>query len=78
MSEKTIRRLHTVMAQTGLSRSTIYHKMKLDEFPRSINLGIRSVGWIADEVEEWIQKRIDASRPDDSEPDDSPTDDAKQ
>lgn len=67
MSEKTIWRLHTVMARTGLPRSTIYHKMSLDEFPQSINLGLRSVGWIADEVEEWIQNRIDGSRPDDDE-----------
>jgi len=52
------------MARTGLSRSTIYHKMSLDEFPQSINLGIRSVGWIAEEVEEWINDRIDDSRED--------------
>ncbi len=65
MTDKTIWRLHTVMARTGLPRSTIYHKMGLDEFPQSINLGIRSVGWIAEEVEEWIQDRIDGSREDD-------------
>ena len=53
------------MARTGLPRSTIYHKMSLDEFPQSINLGIRSVGWIAEEIEEWIQDRIDESREDD-------------
>jgi len=67
MNDKTIWRLHTVMARTGLPRSSIYHKMSLDEFPQSINLGIRSVGWISEEIEEWIQDRIDDSRPDDSE-----------
>ena len=50
------------MARTGLPRSTIYSKMSLDEFPQTINLGLRSVGWIADEIEEWIQNRIDTSR----------------
>ncbi len=65
MTEKTIWRLHTVMAHTGLPRSTIYHKMSLDEFPQSINLGIRSVGWIAEEVQQFIQDRIDDSRKDD-------------
>ena len=65
MAEKTLFRLHTVMARTGLPRSTIYHKMSLDEFPQSINLGLHSVAWIADEVEEWIQSRIDDSRPSD-------------
>ncbi len=65
MNDKTIWRLHTVMARTGLPRSTIYHKMSLDEFPQSINLGIRSVGWIAEEVEEFIQDCIEESRADD-------------
>ncbi len=67
MVYKTIWRLPEVMARIGLSRSTIYHKMSLDEFPQSINLGLRSVGWIAEEIEEWIQDRIDDSRPDDPE-----------
>ena len=62
MTDKTIWRLHTVMARTGLPRSTIYHKMSLDEFPQTINLGLRSVGWIADEVEEWIGNKINTSR----------------
>ena len=65
MSEKTLWRLHTVQARTGLPRSTIYHLMSQDRFPQTVNLGLRSVGWIAEEVEEWIQKRIDDSRKDD-------------
>lgn len=64
MVGKTIWRLPEVMARTGLSRSTIYHKMTLDEFPQSINLGIRSVGWVAEEILEWINDRIDDSRSD--------------
>jgi len=64
MSAKTLWRLHTVMARTGLPRSTIYHKMSLNEFPQTVNLGLRSVAWIADEVEEWIQSQIDSSRRD--------------
>ncbi len=65
MSAKSIWRLPEVMARTGLPRSTIYHKMCRDEFPQSVNLGLRSVGWISEQVEEWIQDRIDASRQDD-------------
>ena len=62
MTDKTIWRLPEVMARTGLPRSTIYHKMSLDEFPQSINLGLRSVGWIADEIIDWINERIERSR----------------
>ncbi len=64
MAAKMIWRLPEVMGRTGLSRSTIYHKMSLDEFPHSINLGIRSVGWVSDDVEQWIQDCIDESRSD--------------
>ena len=62
MTAKTIWRLPEVMVHTGLSRSTIYHMISESEFPPSINLSVRSVGWIADEIEQWIQDRIDASR----------------
>jgi len=62
MTDKTIWRLPKVMVHTGLSRSTIYHKISQDEFPHSINLGLRSVGWIADEVLDWIDEQIKKSR----------------
>ena len=61
MSYETIWRLPEVMARTGLARSTIYHKMSEDEFPHSVNLGPRAVGWPAAWIEEWIQSRIEAS-----------------
>ena len=61
---KTIWRLPEVMARTGLSRSTVYHKIGEGEFPHSIKLGVRSVGWVSNDVEQWIQDRIDESRPD--------------
>ena len=70
MTDK-IWRLPDVMARTGLSRSTIYYLISQDEFPPSINLSLRAVGWIADEIEQWIKDRIKASRPDESEKGDS-------
>lgn len=63
MSEVLIIRLPVVMARTGLSRSTIYSKISDGHFPHSINLGPRAVGWIADEVDQWILDRVEASRP---------------
>ncbi len=62
MAEKTIWRLPQVMAHTGLSRSSIYEKIGKGEFPAPINLGIRSVGWIADEIVDWINEQIRRSR----------------
>ena len=57
-----ILRLPDVKARTGLSRSTIYAKVKEGNFPKYISLGVRSVGWLESEIEAWIQSRIEASR----------------
>jgi prophage regulatory protein len=58
----TILRLPVVMARTGLSRSTVYLRVSQNTFPRPVTLGGRAVGWIENEIEEWIKQRIDASR----------------
>lgn len=62
MSEKTIYRLPEVMARTGLSRSSIYAKIANNEFPPPISLGLRSVGWVSDDLTDWINGQIRASR----------------
>lgn len=57
-----ILRLSAVKSMTGLSRSAIYRRMALDEFPKHISLGKRSVGWIESEINEWISEQITRSR----------------
>ena len=56
-----ILRLPTVKAITGLSRSTIYLRMSEGSFPRQVNLGSRAVGWLASEIDHWIEEKL-ASR----------------
>ena len=63
----SVLRLPGVISRTGLKRSAVYSGIKEGTFPKQISLGVRSVGWIADEVDQWIQSRIDASRSGDSE-----------
>ncbi len=62
MNYKSIWRLPEVMTRTGLSRSTIYELIRQDRFPSQINLGPRAVGWVAAEITDWIDARIDESR----------------
>ncbi len=57
-----ILRLPTVKARTGLSRSTIYLRMSEDRFPRPVSLGDRAVGWIEEEINDWLTQQIDKSR----------------
>jgi prophage regulatory protein len=58
----TILRLPAVKASTGLSRSTIYLRVSHGTFPRPVSLGGRAVGWREAEIQDWLQRRIEASR----------------
>lgn len=43
---------------TGLGRSAIYEYMASGQFPRPVRLSGKSVGWIENEVSDWIEQRI--------------------
>lgn len=56
-----ILRLKQVQVKTGISRSGIYQKIADGEFPHSITLGPRAVGWLESSIDQWIQGRIELS-----------------
>ena len=47
-------RLATVEAISGLSRSTIYAKLKAGEFVKPVRLGARCTRWKAGDVQAWL------------------------
>ena len=67
--QKRFIRLPEVLSRTGYGRTTIYRKMEDGSFPRSVKLGgpledpnafdCRGVAWIEDEVEQWMESRIE-------------------
>ena len=67
--QKRFIRLPEVLTRTGYGRTTIYRKMEDRSFPRSVKLGgppidpnvfdSRAIAWIEDEVEQWIDSRIE-------------------
>jgi prophage regulatory protein len=61
MSNKIIR-LPALKDQTGLSRSSIYLRMSKGEFPQSISLGDRAIGWLEADIEQWLEDKITASK----------------
>mgnify|MGYP003386974050 CR=1 FL=1 len=63
----TILKLPQVIKQTGLSRSSIYLKISNNEFPKTISLGARAVGWLESDIDEWIVTKIEQSRINDNE-----------
>ena len=59
---QAIIRLPAVQARTGLSRSEIYRREAIGQFPSRVRLGARSVGWVLPEIQDWIESRIRESR----------------
>jgi prophage regulatory protein len=47
-------RLKTVLARTGLSRSTIYRKIAERTFPAQLKVSTNGTGWHESEVNRWI------------------------
>jgi prophage regulatory protein len=47
-------RLRTVLARTGLSRSTIYRKIADGTFPPQIKISINGSGWHESDINRWI------------------------
>ena len=62
-------RLNEVLSRTGYGRTSIYRKMEDGSFPKSVKLGgtpkdpsifdSRAVAWIEDEVDQWVEDRIE-------------------
>ncbi len=61
MSHKILR-LPSVKDRSGLSRSTIYLRIKKGEFPKPISLGDRAVGWLEKDIDDWLEQKIKDSQ----------------
>jgi prophage regulatory protein len=58
-----ILRLPDVLQRCGLSRSSLYALMAENQFPKSVKISMRSVGWVESDLDDWVQARIkDAER----------------
>jgi len=59
-SNHRVLKRRAVEAKTGLTRSALYDLISKGLFPRPIRLGLRSVGWVEAEVDQWIEQLMDA------------------
>ncbi len=55
--ETKMLRAPEVMARTGLSRVTIWRRVKAGSFPAPYVLGANSIGWTAQSIEDWLESR---------------------
>jgi prophage regulatory protein len=67
----TILRRKQVEARTGLSRSSIYARLRHNPkrpgdydptFPKPISVGAKAVGWIEAEIDAWLAAQVEKSR----------------
>lgn len=52
-------KLNEVIKITCLSKTTIYNLISKGVFPKQINLGGNSVGWIEYEIINWIKQKME-------------------
>jgi prophage regulatory protein len=55
---KSLLRLPGVQEIVPLSRSEIYRRLALGTFPKPIKIGERAVAWDADEIQEYVRKKL--------------------
>jgi prophage regulatory protein len=53
-----ILRLPQVKERVAISRSSIYLKIAKGEFPKPIPLGTRAVGWLEEDINNWLEQKI--------------------
>jgi len=56
----TLIRLPELLARAGIGRSTVYKLIAEGKFPRPVLIGARAVGFVSEEVDDWIKSRIAA------------------
>ena len=57
-----ILRIPVVLDRIGIGRSTLYELLAKGDFPASIPLGARSVGFLESDVDEWVEARVRRAR----------------
>lgn len=60
MHENNIRllRIKDVVLKVGLSKPTIYSKIRMGSFPRQVVLGPKTVAWVESEINEWLSEKM--------------------
>lgn len=59
-----ILRRSEVESRTGIPESTMYALIAQNMFPKPIRILKRAVGWLEEDINNWIEKKITESRTD--------------
>jgi prophage regulatory protein len=58
--ETRVLSLKTVLARVPLSRTTLWRLEREGLFPQRIKLSENRVGWLEEDIEQWIQRKKEA------------------
>ena len=50
-------RIPEVLDLVGLKKATLYQLLRTGQFPRSVKITSRAVGWVEEEVQQWLAER---------------------
>jgi prophage regulatory protein len=62
-SSPRLLRLKQVMERTGLKKTKLYQMQSDGSFPMRTQITSGAVGWVEEDVQQWIARRIAASKP---------------
>jgi len=62
MNEERFLRIQQVKEITGLSRSSIYSKIRNNQFPEPVKISERCIAFVSSEISNWISEKIQESR----------------
>jgi prophage regulatory protein len=60
ITDTKVIRFSELQKKIGLSRSTIFRLERDGKFPKHIQLGPKSTGWLMHQVDEWILSRMNS------------------
>ena len=50
-------RIREVLDLVGLKKATVYQLLRTGQFPRSVKITSRAVGWVEEEIQQWLAER---------------------
>ena len=57
--EKLMLSFDDIRQRFGISRTSIDRWEKAGTFPKRVRLGVKKIGWHKEQIEEWLNKKIE-------------------
>lgn len=62
MGDKRLMRLQDVVEYIGFGKSFIYDEISAGRFPSSVSIKEKSIRWLREDIDEWIDNQVEKHR----------------